>query len=123
MATGARGEGLIETKERTYPVLLTNRALAEVEKNLGKPAMAIARSAGDVQLSISDTAELLRAGLEYGRREEKWSKDAVRLPLAFDIMEEVGWSEAAKVVMECLGAVLTYERPGEDAEDDSRPPA
>jgi hypothetical protein len=124
MATGARGESLIETKERAYPILLTNRALAEAEKALGKSVMAIGQEAQRGEISLGDTAELLRIGLEYGRREDKWSKDPVRSPLAYEILDEVGFQPVASMMLGCLLEVLTYD-PKNQAEGESKdnPPA
>jgi hypothetical protein len=124
MATGARGEAFIETAERTYPVLLTNRALAEAEEALGKSVLAIGQAAQRGDIGLRDTAELLRIGLEYGRREAKWGKDVVRSPLAFDILDEVGFQPVAMILLTCLLNVLSYDRekPGK-GEDEETPPA
>lgn len=121
MATGARGEGTIETQERAYPLLFTNRALAEAEKALDCSIFDVAQAAQAGRLSLSQVAELLRVGLEYGRREAKWGKDVVRLPLAYDVLEERGYPEVARLVLEGLFAVLAYDP--DEAEDEGNPPA
>ena len=117
---GARGEATIETEERAYPLLLTNRALSEIEKALGKSILAIGQQAQRGDISLSDTAELLRIGLEYGRREAKWSKDVVRSPLAYDIMDELGFQPVAMMVLQCLLEVLSYD-PSKPEEADNPP--
>lgn len=120
MATGARGEAVVECGGRSYPVLFTNRALAEAEKALGKPALQIGYDAQRGQVSVGDTAELLRIGLEYGRRDAPWSHEPVRSPLAYEILDALGFQSAAVIVLNCLQEVLSYDPQAEGREN---PPA
>ena len=116
---GARGETTIETAARAYPFLLTNRALADIEKTLNKSIMVIGQRARDVDFSVTDTAVILQIGLEYARREQHWSTEPVRSPLAFAILDELGFQPVANAVLQCVLDVMSYEPKG----DADNPPA
>lgn len=117
---GARGEAFIEYDGETLPILLTNRALADAEKATGKTAVQIARDTQSSAISVGDVAELLRAGLEYGRRDAGTRGRVYTLNDAWDVMDAVGFTPVAAIVLNALAAVLLYHG---EASAEADPPA
>ena len=116
---GARGEGVLCVAEREIRVLFTNRALARAETALGKTVLEIANDARSTRLGLNDTAKLLQAGMEAARRETGPGGKPSSLDEAFDVMDAVGFTETARVIIEALAAVLGYSS---DKGEDGRPP-
>ncbi len=119
MATGARGEATIvlsDTEQRA--VLFTNRALADAERMTGKTVLQLVTAAGRGELGMADTAALLLVGMENARRDAKVGGRSFIIGDAYDVMDQVGFAECARAVMEALAAVVAYERP-----DNEHPPA
>ena len=114
---GARGEGQVEFRGETLPVLLTNRAIAETEKATGKTIVQLAQSGQSGAIGIDDIAQLLRAGLEYGRRDAETRRQTYTISDAYDVMDAIGFGACAKVVYLALADVLSYR-----GEDDAVPP-
>ena len=110
MAIGARGEGIVEAEGQTYPVLFTNRALAQAEKALGKPLTGFLAVIMRNELGVGDTAQLLAIGIEFGRRDAKTGGKAYTLDDAYRIMDAVGFTAVAAVIMEAIAAVLVYSQ-------------
>ena len=69
MATGARGEGIIELKDEngnvteTVSVLFTNRALAEAENATGKSTLQLLNAATMQLMGVGEVAQLLAGGM------------------------------------------------------------
>ncbi len=115
MRTGARGEAFVAYDGQELPLLLTNRALAEAEKATGRTVVQIAQAAQTGAIGMSDIAELLRAGLEYGRRDAGTQRKPYTLNDAWDVMDALGFARCAEIVIGALAAVLSY-RPDDGAD-------
>ena len=121
MATGARGEGILVVDGREHAVLLTMRALADAERLTGKTVMQLGQAAQSQALGIGDLAALLHVGLEHARRDTRGGGRAVTINDAYRIMEQLGFSKVAGVVLEAFAAVLSYD-PDDEAEGADDPP-
>lgn len=116
MATGARGEGIIEANGREIRVLFTNRALAEAEAQMGKSVIGVAQGFVDGQSGITELAHLLRAGMLAARR-DAGERRATTMVEAYKVLDSAGFAAVAAVVMESVAAVLGYSAKGEAAAD------
>jgi len=114
---GARGEGTVEFQGQTLPVLLTNRAIAEAEKATGKTMIQLAQAGSTGDIGMNDIVQLLRAGLEYGRRDADIKRQVYSVDDAYDVLDALGFATCAKVVILALSDVLSYR-----GEDDTGPP-
>ncbi len=119
MATGARGEVLVEVGNERVALLYTNRGLAEAEKAMGRSVVAVLRDA-EHGIEVSQVAQLLQVGMEYARREMRAGARVYSLRDAYDLMDRIGYVAAARLVVEGVAAVLNYEAEGAN---DSNPPA
>ena len=117
----ARGEGYLTVGEEQVTILFTNRALAQAEMQLGKTVLQIANDAAAGDLGITDVARLLLVGMQAARRDLKLKGTPPGIKDAFAVMDEAGFAEAARVVMETLATVLSYD-PNEGEETDADPP-
>lgn len=117
---GARGEAYVEVGSERLPILLTNRALAEVEKATGRTMIEIAQGVRSGSVGIGETAELLRAGLEYGRRDAGNEGRPYSLDDAWRILDQVGFVPVVTLVVTALAEVLSYR--ARDEEDTEGPP-
>jgi len=111
---GARGEGTIDVNGAELPVLLTNRAIAEAEKATGKSIVQLAQEAKAGSIGVGDIAALLRAGLEYGRRDAGLRRQMYTMADTYDVMDACGFAVAAQIVLTAVAEVLSY-RPDADA--------
>jgi len=122
---GARGEGSITVDGEQLPILLTNRALAEVEKATDFRAFTLAiRGVEGIDLSINVLEHLMRAGLEYARRDAKdWGHSPYTIKDAQRIIDEVGIVPASMVILNAYRAVMTYgaDADGRGGETDNPP--
>jgi len=114
---GARGEGTIQYQGEELPVLLTNRAIAEAEKATGKTMVQLAQSGSTGNIGMNDIVQLLRAGLEYGRRDAGIRRQVYSVSDAYDVMDERGFAEVAEVVCLALADVMSYH-----SEESADPP-
>lgn len=118
---GVRGEVTIETEERDYPLLFTNRAIAQGEQAVGKSILAMLQgfmSKDSMQMpGVGDVANLLHVGMEYGRRDSQTGGKAYQLQDAFDVLDMVGFGTVAAAVFEAIGEVLSYNPGAEDEEE------
>ena len=119
MTTGARGDVAIQDGDHEIRLLYTNRALANVERALGKSIITAAQ-VGNGGGGIYDVAQLLLAGMEAARQEARATGRAHTLADAYAVMDRVGFAKAANAVMEGVAAVLSYgtETPREEGGDD-----
>ena len=121
MATGARGEGVLNVGERTYTLLYTNRALAEAERATSKTITEIARGMSAGSVGVGDVAAMLLVGMEHARRETRAGGRSYTLNDAWAILDQIGFPSVAAAVMEAVAAVLTYSPDGEGEPDADRP--
>jgi len=120
--TGARGEAYLTVDGQELPILLTNRALANVERMTGRSILRMLRDAASVELGINETAALLCEGLEQARREGRTRAQPYRMDDAWEIMDHTGFTAAMRAVMLALSTVLQYGS-AESSGEDGRPPA
>jgi len=113
---GARGEVVLNAGERRVTVLFTNRALAKAETALGRNVMAMLREASSSGFGMNDVAQLLQIGLDASRR-ENGEAQAVTLDDAYLVLDEIGYMDGMRAVIEALSAVMTF-----GGERDDRPP-
>lgn len=106
--SGARGEATIQAGAQEVHVLFTNRALAEVEGQLNRSILAVANGFADGTSGMTETAHLLRAGMEAARRDAHEGGPAVSIGRAFEVLDEAGFSAVTVAVCEALSAVLAY---------------
>lgn len=111
------GEGIIHAGNKEYRVLFNNRALAEAEQQMGKSVIGVARGYAQGDSGITELAHLLRAGMQASQRANKQRGRVVTMSDAFKVMDKVGFTEVATVVMRTLSDVLGYD-PGEDDSDE-----
>jgi len=123
MATkGARGEAFLEANGESYRILFTNRAIAEAEQRTGKAFLHLLRLASIEDLGVNDVANLLVTGLEAARRETGGGRP-YQITQAFDLMDAVGFVQAAQAVVLALTAVLAFGSKAEEGEESDSPPA
>jgi len=113
---GPRGNVYLTAGDQEYPVLFNNRALADAERMLGKSVLQLAQDAERGRLGVGEVAAVLMVGLEAGRRSEKTTAKTFTLPRVYKIMDEVGFPEVTRIVMEGIGEVLAG--PSSEGDDD-----
>ena len=118
MTKGARGEAILSIDGREYPILFTNRALAEAEQRTGKTITALASTAGQGLLGIGETAALLVTGLEAARKDRGLPGRATQMQDAYSLLDAAGFGNVAAAVYEAIAAVLGYD-PDKGAPDDA----
>ena len=106
----ARSEQIITTDDREVKILYTNRALATAEKLMGKSVISVAQGFADGGSGIAEIAILLQVGIDEYRRDARLGGPAITVNDAYSIMDEVGFSEIAGVVMNAIAQVLGYNR-------------
>ena len=116
---GARGEGIIQAGDREVRVLFTNRALAEAEAATKRPIIGLLEGFEDNTVGITETAALLRVGMEAARRDARVGGRPISPGDAFAVMDQAGFSTVLTVVIEAVAEVLSYgsEETGEEAAD------
>jgi len=119
---GARGEAVIVIDEDEYPILFTNRAIAEAEQRCGKTITYLLQGAGAGNLGMSDLAALLTCGLEAARKERGGGKP-VQMGQAYDLLDRVGFTRATTAVISALAPVIGYDPDEEGGDDEDAPPA
>lgn len=120
MPKGARGEATFESGGQTYTLLFNNRALADAENRIGKGVLTIMDEARERKISIRDTADLLTAGLEAARRDQRAPHKPYTVEHAYAILDEMGFQAVYQIVMEAVLACFQYQ-PGGDAEEPNPP--
>ncbi len=119
---GARGEQTFKAGEREVTVLFTNRALAGAEKRLGKGIVGVAQGLINGESGLSDVAILLQVGMEAHRADAKLGGSQISESQAFAVLDQAGFGEVAKAVMEAVAAVLGYSPADEGkAEEETAP--
>lgn len=113
---GARGEQIIQTDSGEVRLLYTNRALAQAEGRIGQGIVEILRDF-ETGGSISDVAELLRAGMQAARQEATGGTRPVRLQEAYEVLDDIGFAAAIEAVALGIAAVLGYGTEAEDIGD------
>lgn len=115
MPKGARGEATFDCGGETYTLLYNNRALADAEARTGKGILAIVDEVRGGKLSVRDTADLLVAGLEAARRDQRAPHKPYTPEHAFAILDELGLARVVQVVMSAVADCVGYTAEG-DAE-------
>jgi len=106
---GARGEGtIILPGGGECVVLFTNRALADAEKVLGKSILAVAQGFGAGDMGVGDIAELMLVGMRAARHDARAGGPVPTVADAYGVMDQVGFTRVAEVVIEAIAAVLSY---------------
>ena len=118
---GARGEALLELDGEAYPILYTNRALAQAEKAIGKPMLQLLSRLETSTLSIADTAQLLAIGMEFGRRDAKSGPRMLTIDDAWRVMDALGFTTVLTAVLGAVADVLSFSRESIEGDAD-RPP-
>ena len=118
--TGARGEGYVEVDGERLPILLTNRALAEVEQATGRTVLQIANASETGALGVMIAGALLRAGLEYGRRDARAGGKPYTMTDVWRIMDALGFVVVLPIVIRAFAGVLAFR--GSEAEETDDPP-
>lgn len=111
---------MLEVDGESYAILFTNRAIAEAEQRTGKAFLHLLRCATTGDLGVNDVANLLVTGLEAARRESGGGKP-YQITKAFELMDAVGFTQAAAAVVSALSDVLTFNAQKEGEESDSPP--
>jgi hypothetical protein len=88
--------------------LFTNRAVAVAESSTGKGIIGLLQGFESGTTGIGDVAHLLAAGLEAARRDAHAGGRPVTLDDAYRIMDQVGFAETSRCVVEAISAVLSY---------------
>lgn len=131
MITGARGEAYLELDGEQVPILLTNRALAEVEKRQGVRFLGMVAGGNEIEhvmaylfreLSVECVAELLRAGLEYGRQDAGLRRQRYTIDEAWQIIDQYGIAEITVIMATALGQVLSYHCTSDKGNETDSPP-
>jgi len=105
---GARGEATIQAGEREVHILFTNRALAQVEAQLGRSIIALAQGLADGTCGITEAVHLLGAGMEAARRDAGTSGGRVGLTEAYAVLDEAGYGPVVQAVSEAIAGVLAH---------------
>jgi hypothetical protein len=120
---GARGEGVIELPDGSdVAVLFTNRALVEAEQAIEKSILALSREFEQGVFRIGDVAQLALVGMRAARRDARTGGPAPTLGDVYEILDQVGFSEVARVVVGAVAEVLAFS-PDSDEESDPDPNA
>lgn len=116
MPTGARGEAVLELDGQEYPILFTNRALAEAERALGRTVLQLASGAASGELGMGDVARLAAIGLEHARRDRRDNHKPYTMEDAWMLLDALGFVEVGRQVMDALTDVISW-RPAEEPSD------
>ena len=119
----ARGESVIHANGREIYLLFTTRACMSAEKQLGKSMPSIMRDFSLNNLSYTELAALLRAGMEAARMDAHTSGRPVSNNDAIDLIDEMGYTTVSAPIMEAVAAVMIYKPSdeGEVVEDGTDP--
>jgi len=114
--TGARGEARLNVTGEEYPILFTNRALAQAERVLGKPMLQLLAALQGNSMGIAEMAQLLAVGMEFGRRDARVGQRAYTLEDAWQVMDGLGFTAVTSAVVGAIADVLSYSPPQEGSE-------
>jgi hypothetical protein len=106
----ARSETTIFTDDNEVKLLYTNRALANAEKLMGKSVIQVAQGFADGESGITEMAMLLQAGMAEYKRDARVGGKPITVEDAYDVMDSVGFTEVAQVVMEAIAEVLVFAK-------------
>ena len=120
---GARGEGAIVLPSGDEQVVLyTNRALVEAEQATGKSILALSREFEGGTFSVGDIAQLTLVGLRAARRDARAGGPIPNIHDVYDLLDQAGFTEVARVVVGAVADVLSYS-PDDDSDHDADPNA
>jgi hypothetical protein len=104
----ARSEKIIQAGDKEIRLLFTNMALASAEAATGKSILIMARSFSNGEASITDAVSITRSAMEAARRDAKSVGQPVSLVDAYEVMDNFGFIELAKVIIGAMNEVLGY---------------
>ena len=107
--SGARGEAMILDGEEEIPLLLTNRALSEVEGATGRSVLELGRAAETNALGMTETAHLLRVAMEYGRRDARVVGKRYTIDDAWRVLDQHGFTTVLVLMVGAFADVLRYK--------------
>ena len=110
--TGARGESHIMVGEDEVALLFTNRALADVERILGRSIVRILADSQTKDISISDLARMLQVAVSAARREAGDTRP-FNANDSWEAMDQAGFQNVLVAVFLGITAVLDFE-PGKE---------
>lgn len=113
------GATFIKRGKDEVRLLFSNRALADAERIMGKGIIGVLSGFNEGQSGISDLSILIQQGMEAARRYYREGGKRVTIQDAFDLLDDVGFSNVASPVFEAIGAVLSYDADQDQEEDDS----
>ncbi len=112
----ATGRGYLAAGEDKIEILFTNRALAQAETQLGKTVLQIVSDASGDNLGIGDVTRLLLVGMQAARHDKKERGTPPSMKDAFSVMDQGGFAEVRRVVLEARAAVRSYD-PNQNTEE------
>jgi hypothetical protein len=114
---GARGEGVVTLPDgNEVPVLFTNRALVEVEQATQKSILSLSREFEQGVFRIGDVAQLMLVGMRAARRDARTGGAAPTINDVYEILDQVGFSEVARVAVSAVAEVLSFSADDEGAD-------
>lgn len=116
---GARGEYSLFVEDEEVRILFTNRALADAERELGRPAIVVIREFTAKWGRVGDVAALMRAGMEAARKDAREGGKPVSIDQAYDVMDAIGFSNCVVAVVSAASDVLGYKVDDDDEEPDA----
>lgn len=108
---GARGESHIVVGEDEVALLFTNRALAEVERILGRSIVRILADSQTRDISIVDVTRMLQVAVSAARR-EAGDVRPFNTNDSWEAMDAVGFQTVLVAVFTGITAVLDFEPSG-----------
>jgi len=99
-----RGETRIGETE--HMVFFNNRAVVELEQQIGKPVLSLLKSLDSGEVMFADVAAMLVVGINAHRRSSGGKFTKITLPQVYDLMDEVGFAVALAAVVESLSNVF-----------------
>jgi hypothetical protein len=117
----ARGESTIKVGDREVPILFTNRALLNAEKQTGKGIIGILNGFVEGTSGLGDLVALLRCGMEAARLDARRGGKPISNEDAIDIIDAIGFTEAIVPVMEAVSVVISYASQAEPIEQGDDP--
>jgi hypothetical protein len=115
---GARGERTIHLVDGDVTILYTNRALMDAERILDCGIIEVLNSFSQERISITQTAQLLLAGMRAARIDARAGGSPPQMADATAVMDEIGFTATIEAVMGAIADVIGYDR---DEGDDFDP--
>jgi hypothetical protein len=114
----ARGEAFIKAKKREVPILFTAQAISNAEQQLKKTITDAMNELAAGHVSFTDTASLLRAGMEAARLAGHYGGKPISTQDAFALIDEVGIVPVIQALSTTLVEVFTSDLEQQASEGD-----